>query len=79
MTLVAHIWNRMAHLLRMAPFVGWILLVPATAPAQGIDDVETKEAKVKSAFLLNFARYVEWPENAFASSNSPVVIAASLP
>jgi len=35
---------------------------------------EDLEAKVKSAFLLNFARYVEWPTNAFPSSNSPVVI-----
>ena len=32
------------------------------------------EAKVKAGFLLNFARYVEWPAGAFASSNSPVVI-----
>jgi hypothetical protein len=35
------------------------------------DDVE---ARIKAAFLLNFARYVEWPESVFTSSNSPVVI-----
>ncbi len=46
----------------------------STPTARGVDDIETKEAKVKAAFLLNFARYIEWPESAFSSSNSPVVI-----
>jgi hypothetical protein len=50
------------------------LALPHAVFAQGADDLETKEAKVKSAFLLNFARYVEWPENAFAATNSPIVI-----
>jgi hypothetical protein len=46
-------------------------LWPAAASAQAADEIE---AKVKSSFLLNFARYVEWPPEAFVSSNSPVVI-----
>jgi hypothetical protein len=33
------------------------------------------ENELKAVFLLNFVRYVEWPASAFASSNSPVVIA----
>lgn len=32
------------------------------------------EDEIKAAYLLNFARYVEWPENAFASSEAPVQI-----
>jgi hypothetical protein len=32
------------------------------------------EEEIKAAFLFNFARYVEWPENAFASSATPVSI-----
>jgi hypothetical protein len=32
------------------------------------------EEKVKAAFLLNFARYVEWPAGTFADEKSPVVI-----
>jgi hypothetical protein len=50
------------------------LALPRDLLAQDADVLETKEAKVKAAFLLNFARYVEWPENAFASTNSPIVI-----
>src|SRR5688500_8195944 len=32
------------------------------------------EYKVKAAFLFNFAKFVEWPSNAFASADSPMVI-----
>lgn len=45
-----------------------LLLLPEKAPAQAVDEVE---AKVKSAFLLNFARYVEWPDT---NSAKPIVI-----
>lgn len=30
--------------------------------------------QVKAAFLFNFARYVEWPESAFASAEAPIRI-----
>ena len=33
-----------------------------------------QEHDVKAAFLLNFARFVEWPAEAFSSSNAPLVI-----
>lgn len=33
------------------------------------------EAQVKAAFLPKLANFVEWPETAFATSNSPIVIA----
>jgi hypothetical protein len=56
---------------RLLFFVLLGALFPCVAPAQGVEEVE---AKVKAAFLLNFARYVEWPESSFATSNSPVVI-----
>ena len=61
------------NILRAAVFC-LALALPRVLPGQGADDLETKEARVKAAFLLNFARYVEWPENAFASTNSPIVI-----
>jgi len=32
------------------------------------------EARVKAAFVFNFARYAEWPEDAFANRDSPLVI-----
>lgn len=32
------------------------------------------EYQVKAAFLFNFARFVEWPEDAFAGPGSPLVL-----
>jgi hypothetical protein len=32
------------------------------------------EDQIKAAYLLHFARYVEWPESAFSSRKSPVQI-----
>jgi hypothetical protein len=34
----------------------------------------TREYQIKAAFLFNFAQFVEWPTNAFATTNSPLVI-----
>lgn len=36
------------------------------APAQ--------EYQIKAAFLFNFAKFVEWPSDAFPQKNSPIVI-----
>ena len=33
---------------------------------------ETSENEVKAAFLLNFPKYVEWPPEVFAESNTPI-------
>ena len=35
----------------------------------------TKAIKVKAAFLLNFVRFTQWPDSAFASPQSPLVVA----
>jgi hypothetical protein len=35
------------------------------------------EYQVKAAFLINFPKYVDWPAEAFAETNSPVVLATS--
>jgi hypothetical protein len=34
----------------------------------------TREYDLKAAFLFNFARYVEWPKEAFLSETAPVMI-----
>ena len=39
------------------------------APAQ-----EVGEYQVKAAFLYNFVKFVEWPENAFQKEDDPIVI-----
>jgi len=36
-------------------------------------DSAQSEAKLKAAYLFNFAKFVEWPADAFADSDSPVV------
>jgi len=41
-----------------------LLLSPGIARAM-------TESQVKAAFLYNFARYVEWPQSAFASGDAP--------
>jgi hypothetical protein len=32
------------------------------------------EYHVKALFLLNFVKYVDWPETSFAGSGSPIII-----
>lgn len=39
------------------------------------EEVVVPEYQVKAAFLYNFAKFTEWPTNAFAATNSPFVIA----
>jgi hypothetical protein len=37
-------------------------------------EISLTEYQVKSLFLVNFAKYVEWPSAAFAATNTPIVI-----
>jgi hypothetical protein len=48
-------------------------LVHAAGSAKAGESVVT-ESQIKAAFLLNFAKYVEWPAEAFAYTNSPIVV-----
>jgi hypothetical protein len=49
-------------------FPGENRMVAAEAP-------EVSEEQVKAAFLINFPKYVDWPTDALAESNSPIVVA----
>ena len=49
-----------------------LLLAPMAARAA--DSAAALEYKVKAGYLFNFARFIEWPESAFPSTNSPFVI-----
>ena len=44
---------------------------PARLPAQRDTDLEYK---FKAAYLYNFLQFIEWPDTAFATNSSPVVI-----
>ena len=48
-----------------------LLLPPLTARAQ---DTAPSEYRLKAAFLYNFAKFVEWPGDAFPAVNSPFII-----
>ncbi|HET6599262.1 MAG TPA: YfiR family protein [Burkholderiaceae bacterium] len=67
----------LAHCLLRILLVGlWALLLNA-ALAQtclGQSQAETLEYRIKAAFLCKFAHYVEWPAQAFAQPDSPIVI-----
>lgn len=49
----------------------WILIVAMTPSAMA---QVNKEALIKAAYLLNFARFTTWPEDAFASPDAPIVL-----
>jgi hypothetical protein len=48
------------------------LAIPARAQS-------TLEYNVKAALLLNFARFIEWPDRAFASPRAPIEICVFAP
>ena len=51
--------------------VGWI----AGTSVSSAEEPMSSEYQVKAAFLINFPKYVDWPAEAFAATNSPIVIA----
>ena len=49
----------------LAPLLRFAALAQPAAPS---------EYEIKAVWLLNFARFVEWPTNAFTSPRAPVVV-----
>ena len=43
----------------------WAALLLCLLPAAGLAESSSNEDSLKAAFILNFARYVEWPESSF--------------
>lgn len=50
------------------------LAIMSLLPAKVAGQSGHSEYAVKGAFLYNFAKFVQWPSNAFASASSPIVI-----
>ena len=46
-----------------------LMMLPNTAAAQS-----ASEYQVKAAFLFNFAKFVEWPANAFLTADAPLQV-----
>jgi hypothetical protein len=49
-------------------------LAAAVAPPGAAAESTAREYEVKAAFLLNFARLVQWPGAAFADARSPLTV-----
>ena len=49
----------------------WLLLIGNPSLAQ---ESQPTEYQIKAAFLFNFAKFVQWPPQAFAGPSSPIVI-----
>jgi YfiR/HmsC-like len=45
-----------------------------TSPAGGTAHLEPTEYGLKSVFLYQFCRFMEWPDSAFSSPNDPLII-----
>src|SRR4029434_5902976 len=58
--------------------LAWLLAIVVSlivaAPAANAEDDMPLDYQVKAAFLVNFPKYVDWPTNAFANTNSPITV-----
>lgn len=57
----------MAYRLATVAFAGMLL-------ASGVHGQEIDEYQVKAAFLYNFAKFVEWPAEAFKTPKDPITV-----
>ena len=64
-------WELLLLVVRLSNLVALIAMfvLPGGAAAQ-----EANEYEVKAAFLYNFAKFVEWPNNVSPDPNAPMVI-----
>lgn len=60
---------------RRTLIVALVLCVPMSMAAE--ESSLSIQQRIKAAFLYKFATYVEWPANAFAEPESPIVIGVS--
>jgi YfiR/HmsC-like len=51
-----------------------VLALFLSAPSPGETASVSSENRVKAAYLYNFAKFILWPDMAFADNNSPLVI-----
>jgi hypothetical protein len=58
----------------LASLSSWLALLLLVASAIRAQQVFPSEYQVKAVWLLNFARFVEWPESAFTNAQAPLVV-----
>src|SRR3989337_3157511 len=52
----------------------YLILVPTFLFAEALAGSVPGETEVKAAYLLNFIKFVEWPDSAFGSPEDPYLI-----
>jgi hypothetical protein len=65
---------RLAPWLRSFGVLLWVALLLTPNPGDCGDGPSLTEYQVKALFLLNFTKYVEWPEAAFDHPDAPITI-----
>src|SRR5450432_1238828 len=55
------------------------LLIAFVAGSASAQNAPSRESQVKAAMLCNFVQFVEWPSDAYPSSDSPLVIGVMNP
>ena len=66
--------GRFALDLRNIAFLLAVLVLAAPADQAYADAPVPEEYQVKAAFLFNFAKFVEWPQDAFKGPDDPITI-----
>jgi hypothetical protein len=51
-----------------------MLLLALSGPAARPQEAQLTEADLKAAFLYNFAKFVDWPDEAFATETAPIAV-----
>ena len=66
----------MARILGPAPVASLILMVSFSPVAMALppDPQPLREYRIKAAFLYNFAKFVEWPPEAFEDNDSVLIL-----
>jgi hypothetical protein len=60
---------------RRSPNLGVLMVFLIGLGTAFAQPTRPSEDQVKAAFLLNFPKYVEWPAEIFAATNSPITLA----
>ena len=50
------------------------LFVASTVPQAWAESMKSREYQIKAAFLYNFIKFVDWPEEKVADGNTPITI-----
>jgi len=72
--MIARLWGLVTCRMYMAVCQIALLLAAFLSATAILSGQGQGEYSVKAAFLLNFARYTDWPPSAFVNSTSPLVL-----